>query len=82
MSDRHYEKWFFKSIIGFLLTGGGVFFMYYSVTFLEAEEMWVYYALISGLSVAAGVLFLSNAAVHKMKSDLIKKQRLKQQANL
>ena len=81
MSDRHYEKWFFKSLIGILLIGGGIFFMYYTISFLDPEEKWVYYALACGLSIAIGAFLLSSGAVHKMKSDLIKKQKLRQQSS-
>lgn len=80
MSNNHYEKWFFKTPIGFLLIGGGIFFMYYSLTLQEASENWIFFGLISAISVAIGAVLLSSAAVNKMKSDLIKKQKIKQQS--
>ena len=79
MSNNHYEKWFLKLPIGFLLIGGGVFFMYYSLTLPEAAENWVIFGLTSGIAIASGALLLSSAAVNKMKSDLIKRQKIRQQ---
>lgn len=80
MSNSHYEKWVLKVPIGFLLIAGGIFFMYYSLTLPEVNENWITYGLISAISVAIGAILLSSAAVNKMKSDLIKKQKIKQQS--
>ena len=80
MSNNHYEKWFLKLPVGFLLIGGGIFFMYYSLTLPEAAENWIIFGLASAISVASGAVILSSAAVNKMKSDLIKRQKIKQQS--
>jgi len=77
MSNNHIDKWFFKTALGFLLTAGGLFFMYYSI--IELPKMqWILYGVISSLSITIGVFLLSSAAIHKMKADLIKKQKIKQ----
>lgn len=80
MANSHYEKWIFKIPIGFILIAGGIFFMYYSLTIPKVGEDWVKFGLISGVSVATGVVILSTASINKMKSDLIKKQKIKQQS--
>ena len=80
MANNHYEKWILKTPLGFLLVVGGIFYMYYSITQLHAKEKWILYGIISALSVAIGVYILCDAAVHKMKSDLIKKQKIRQQS--
>ncbi len=80
MSNSHYEKWFIKVPIGFLLVAGGIFFMYYSLRLPEVKDHWITYGLVSAISVALGALLLSSAAINKMKSDLIKKQKIKQQS--
>ena len=54
--------------------------MYYSITQLHVKEEWILYGIISALSVAIGAFLLCDAAVHKMKSDLIKKQKIRQQS--
>lgn len=53
--------------------------MYYSLTLPEAAENWVIFGLTSGIAIASGALLLSSAAVNKMKSDLIKRQKIRQQ---
>lgn len=80
MSNSHYEKWVLKIPIGFLLVAGGIFFMYYSLTLPDAKENWITFGFVSAISVALGVILLSSAAINKMKSDLIKKQKIKQQS--
>lgn len=79
MSSSHYDKWFFKTPAGFLLVAGGIFFMYYSILHLSKDK-WIEFGLISAFAVAIGVLLLCSAAIHKMKADLMKKQKLKQQS--
>ena len=80
MANNHFEKLIIKIISGFVLIAGGIFFMYYSITKLDFKENWVLYGHIASLSIAIGALLLSIAAVHKVKSDLIKKQKIRQQS--
>ena len=79
MANNHFEKWLLKTPLGFILIAGGVFFIFYSITQLNFREKWVLYGIISSLSIAIGALLLSDAAVHRVKSDLIKKQKNRQQ---
>lgn len=83
MANHHYEKWIIKAPVGFLLIGGGVFFMYYSLTQLggSLKETWVYFGLSSAVAISIGVFILCVAFVHKIKSDLIKKTKLKNQSD-
>ena len=82
MANNHFEKWILKTPLGFLLVAGGIFFMYYSIAQLPYKENWILYGVISALSAAIGVYILCDAAVHKMKSDLIKKQKIRQQSGV
>ena len=78
MSNHHYEKWAFKTPLGFILIAGGIVFMYYSISHLQGKEKWVLYGSISGIAIALGAFLLSSAAINKVKSDLIKKQKIRQ----
>ena len=78
MSNYHFEKWLYKTILGFILVAGGIFFMYYALTHLRGN--WIVYASICSGAVGVGTYFLSGAAVNKVKSDIIKKQKMKQQS--
>ena len=80
MSNHHYEKWVLKLLIGIVLIGGGVVFLYFSITHLHAKDRWVLFGLISAITITVGALLLSIATVHKVKSDLIRKQKTRQQS--
>ena len=79
MSNYHFERWLYKTVFGFLLVTGGIFFMYYSLShFVRAN--WVLHSLICSLGISIGVYLLSSGAINKVKSDMIKKQKVKQQS--
>jgi len=80
MSNYHFERWIYKTVFGFLLVAGGVFFMYYSLShFIRAN--WMLHSLICSLGISIGVYLLSSGAINKVKSDMIKKQKIKQQSS-
>jgi len=80
MGNHHFERWISKTVIGFLLVAGGIFFMYYSLSHFMRKE-WIRYGLICSIGIGIGVYLLSSGAVNKVKSDLIKKQKVKQQSS-
>jgi hypothetical protein len=86
MANSHFEKWIYKTVLGFLLISGGIFFAYYSIIHRYyaithgGRDNWILYALISSIACGFGAYLLSSAAVNKVKSDLIKKQKFKQQS--
>ena len=53
--------------------------MYYSLSHFMRDD-WILYGLICSLGVSIGVYLLSSGAVNKVKSDMIKKQKIKQQS--
>jgi len=38
---------------------------------------WIFWALISAVTINAGLLFLGSALIHKVKADLIRRQKQK-----
>jgi len=79
MSNYHFERWLYKTVFGFLLVAGGIFFMYYSLShFIRAN--WILHSIICSVGISIGVLLLSSGAINKVKSDMIKKQKVKQQS--
>jgi len=79
MSNYHFERWLYKTVLGFLLIAGGIFFMYYSLShFIRAN--WILHSIICSVGISIGVLLLSSGAINKVKSDMIKKQKVKQQS--
>lgn len=79
MGNYHFERWIYKTVTGFLLVAGGVFFMYYSLSHFIRDE-WILYGSICSAAVGIGTYLLCSGAVNKVKADLIKKQKLKQQS--
>ena len=79
MGNYHLERWLYKTIVGFLLVAGGIFFMYYSLSHFMRDD-WILYGTICAAAVGIGTYFLSSGAVNKVKTDLIKKQKIKQQS--
>ena len=79
MGNHHLERWISKTVTGFLLVGGGIFFMYNSLSHFMRKD-WILYGLICSVGIGIGVYLLSSGAVNKVKSDIIKKQKAKQQS--
>ena len=80
MSNYHFEKWLYKTILGFILVAGAIFFMYYSLShFVRAN--WVLHSIICSVGISIGVYLLSSGSINKVKSDMIKKQKVKQQSS-
>lgn len=79
MANYHFEKWLFKTILGCLLIAGAIFFMYYALSHFYRDN-WVWYGSACTGGVVIGAYLLSSGAVNKVKSDMIKKQKLKQQS--
>ncbi len=79
MTNYHFERWIYKTVVGFILISGGIFFMYYSITH-NVRDNWILYGLVSAIACGLGAYFLGSASVNKVKSDIIKKQKMKQQS--
>jgi hypothetical protein len=74
MPNKHYHKWLLQMPVGFLLVGAGIIVIMYSAN-KRASDEWLIWGLISATIITAGLGILGNAYIHKVKSDLIRKQR-------
>ena len=79
MANYHFDRWIYKTILGCLLIAAGVFFMYYALTHFYRDN-WIFYGSICTTGVCLGAYLLTSGAIHKVKSDMIKKQKMKQQS--
>ena len=77
MPNKHYQKWLLQMPVGFLLVGAGIIVIMYSAN-KRASDEWLIWGLISAMIIMAGLGILGNAYIHKIKSDLIKKQRTRE----
>ncbi|HYC40602.1 MAG TPA: hypothetical protein VEB63_08945 [Chitinophagaceae bacterium] len=74
MQDRHHGKYLSKMFLGFVLVTAGIFLV--SLGTIEARKSnWYFWASGSAIVVNAGLYFLFGACVHKVKSDLIRRQK-------
>jgi hypothetical protein len=81
MTNKHEKKFIINMLIGFILTTGGISAVIYS-SFTEEHKMdWIFWAAISAVAINAGLLFLGSSLIHKVKADLIRRQKQKSKAD-
>jgi uncharacterized membrane protein HdeD (DUF308 family) len=78
MPNKHYQKWFFQMPMGFLLIDAGILLIMYSAN-KRASDEWLMWGIVSSAIITSGLAILGNAYVHKVKSDLIRKQKTREQ---
>jgi hypothetical protein len=76
MANKHYQKWLLQMPFGFLMVGAGIIVIMYSAN-KRASDEWLIWGIISASIITAGLGILGNAFIHKVKSDLIRKQRIR-----
>lgn len=79
MPNTHHEKYVSKMLIGFSAVILGVFTILYSSFEKTLVSDWYFWAVIASTFICIGLYFLIHAILHKMKSDLIKRQKMREQ---
>ncbi len=80
MSNKHEKKFLRNMLIGFFLTTCGVSAIIYAA-FTDVYKLdWIFWAAISAVTINAGLLFLGSALIHKVKADLIRRQKQKSES--
>ncbi len=74
MSNKHEKRFIVNMLIGMLLIAGGVFCIVYS-GIMDDKKDWIFWAVISASGICAGLLFLGSSLIHKVKADLIRRQK-------
>lgn len=74
MPNRHHKKWRIYVPAGFLMLATGIFAVYYSV-FRADPSRWIAWYLVSFFLLAGSLALLGSGLLHKIKSDLIRKQK-------
>lgn len=77
MSNKHEKKFLRNMLIGFVLTTGGISAIIYAAFTDQQKIDWIFWAAISAVTINAGLLFLGSALIHKVKADLIRRQKQK-----
>lgn len=77
MTNKHEKKFIINMLIGFILTTSGISAIIYSAFTDEHKMDWIFWAAISAVAINAGLLFLGSSLIHKVKADLIRRQKQK-----
>ena len=78
MSNNHQEKFITKMLIGFaLITAGILLIVFIAFDRLKTED-WYFWGIVASIVINTGLYLLVSAFVHKVKSDLIKRQKLRE----
>ena len=79
MSNNHQEKYITKLLVGFSFIIGAIFIIVFAAFERTRHDDWYFWGLVASILMCAGLYLLLSSFVHKMKSDLIKRQRLREQ---
>lgn len=78
MTNSHGEKYVTNLLLGFTFVIISVFLMLFPFYEKEQAHDWYIWAIVASVLLCIGLYLLVSAAVHKVKSDLIKKNRSKE----
>jgi len=79
MSSKHTEKFITKLLLGFAFVTAGIMLIFYVTFERRQDEDWYFWGIVASVAINVGLYFLLSAFVHKIKSDFIKRQRLREQ---
>ena len=79
MSSTHQEKYVTKLLIGFSAVTAGIFLILFACFEKTQVSDWYFWGIIASVLICTGLFFLLSAVVHKVKSDLIKRQKVREQ---
>jgi membrane protease YdiL (CAAX protease family) len=74
MANRHFKKWIWQFPLGLLLVSAGITVIVYSIQHRPGEE-WKIWTAIAIVILDVGLAFLGSSLIHKIKSDLIRRER-------
>ena len=77
MSNTHEKKFVINMIIGLIFTSAGISSIIYACFTQQNHNDWVFWAVIPVILINTGILFISSSVVHKVKADLIRRQKQK-----
>jgi divalent metal cation (Fe/Co/Zn/Cd) transporter len=80
-TNRHRQKYLLSLLAGLGLVSGGILIVLYTSRLDKGEERteWMIWAVAALSLINSGLYLLGNAFVHKVKSDLIRKQKQREQ---
>ena len=77
--SNHEDKYITKLLVGFSCIIGGVMAIMFACFERTKYDDWYFWGIVASLLICLGVYFTASAFTHKMKSDLIRKQKIRKQ---
>jgi heme/copper-type cytochrome/quinol oxidase subunit 3 len=77
MSNSHEKKSVTNMLIGLACTSIGIMTIVYASFSQKNQHDWLFWAIIPIITINTGLLFISSAVIHKVKADLIRRQKQK-----
>ena len=78
MSNGHGEKYVSKLLFGFGFITGAVFLILFVTFERPLKEDWYFWGIATALLFNVGLYLMVSSAVHKMKNDMIRRQKSKE----
>jgi ABC-type nickel/cobalt efflux system permease component RcnA len=81
MSNSHSEKYITNLLLGFVAVTGSIFVIFFIIFIKSQKDDWYIWGIVASVLLCIGLYLIVQATVHKVKSDLIKKQRERDRHN-
>ncbi|MEO7982771.1 MAG: hypothetical protein ABI688_01695 [Bacteroidota bacterium] len=78
-NSSHKERYFTKLLIGFASLIGCVLITFYAIFELKKDSDWYFWAIFAAFLLCGGIYFCLSAFVHKVKSELSRRQQQRDQ---
>jgi hypothetical protein len=80
MTNRHRQKYLVRLLAGLGIVSGGILVIIYTSFIKSREQEWYIWGAAAIALINSGLFILGSAFVHKVKADLIRKQKQKEQS--
>jgi hypothetical protein len=77
MSNTHEKKFVINMLIGMIFTTAGISCIIYACFNKENQHDWIFWSVIPVILINTGLLFIGSSVIHKVKADLIRRQKQK-----
>jgi uncharacterized membrane protein HdeD (DUF308 family) len=77
MNNKHEKKFFLYILAGLIFTTAGISAIIYACFYKAHQQDWIFWSVTSAVAINAGLLFIASSVVHKVKADLIRRQKQK-----
>lgn len=81
MRNTHGTKFLLLAAIGLLFMSAGILAIVYGCLGDHQQKDWTFWGIISCIAINTGILFIISATVHKVKAELLKKQKSSRRRN-